>query len=101
MARPASRYEIQQLRERYLMPRDIAKPGIVGQILALGNWPYDAVILETKRRLVYVEFRKRTGGWKARHIPYGELYVFNALKRLRSERAAAPGPAAQETSDGR
>lgn len=95
-ARPARGREVLELMDRYAMPLDEIKKGVPVQILAAGGWPYEAIVISVGPRNARVEYHQRGGGHREPVVPLARIYRPAALQALRAERAATPGPAAQE-----
>lgn len=89
MTRPASFREIGELQARFVRPVEELTPGAPVQILANGNWPYEAIVVKVGPRLARVEFVRRKGGHVARSLHFPEVYYPRALERLRG--CAVPG----------
>lgn len=95
----ASWHEVRALHARYAVNPAEIKKGDVVQVIAYQRVAYSAIVIDIERSRICVEFRKRgSGGIVTRRYPFAEVFVENALQRLRSERAAVPGPEAQEVS---
>lgn len=92
----ATWHEVRQLLARYAVKPAEVKKGDVVQVIAHQRVAYSAIVIDLEKSRACVEFRKRSGGFVARRYPYAEVFVENALQKLRAERAAAPGREAQE-----
>lgn len=89
MTRPASFREKAQLRESFRIPVERLTVGAPVQVLANGDWPYEAIVVKVGRVLARVEFKRRKGGHVARSLHFPEIFWPRALQRLR--RCAVPG----------